>query len=403
MKKQILFYIYQFGVIVLIFISLLFIFRLLFNLQSDWAEGAIAGVTALITIIIEIGRNNLKKKKRRDQLRAQNPQDSKNNNFGIDGFSFYDHDDRGYVPSLITLQISKEYTYDLNQSFSENALRIAKFQAVADFVGTKSELKDIILEELVHEIITTDLQGSFDDKDEVTLLVDSITKSRMDVSQDRKEASTLNIQLAKSNLFTKMLIDKLFERLKKICPRTLTASYKTDEKYNLDDNFIDDLMCFVTSINIYGGVISDPNIKGVNDKKIYYLWFNKPPYGFRLPIELPTFDGQIKIHGDQLSVLTLDFIKGHIKIKNKISRYPTFTDISLSFSQGLTASLLCAVLISDTVESNNAFCAFQNTVDYAHNFASKIPENDYAQLFYFSYLLSVVRKIDNHRLSSVTI
>ena len=68
MNKKTLFYIYQFGIIVAIFIVLLVIFRFLFDYQSDWTEGIIAAITAVITLMIDAAWASWQKRKRQDKL-----------------------------------------------------------------------------------------------------------------------------------------------------------------------------------------------------------------------------------------------------------------------------------------------------------------------------------------------
>ena len=395
MNKKTLFYIYQFGIIVAIFIVLLVIFRFLFDYQSDWTEGIIAAITAVITLMIDAAWASWQKRKRQDKLQELNLSQSKENNFGIDGFSFYDHDDRGYIPELITLKTGKTYVYDTNKSFKENASVFPKLEAILNFINTKSAFQRVNLEEMVKEIVHFySLDSIAYDAD--TLLVNKLAKSRKDMDEDRKEASVLEIQLIKSNQRTKVLIDTIFDRLKAIDPRTMTASYKTEERPNLEDNYIDELLCFITSLNMYVGVISNQNIK-VNDKNLYHIWYNQPPYGIHIPIDQSTFENSDgNITGKQLANNVLNYVEHQLHFSHK-KELPHITDVAFSFAHGMTTSLLCAAIIDDNVEDNHEFRAIQDTVDDAHRFSEEIAEDDYPRLFYFSYLLSVVRKIENHR------
>ncbi len=394
MNKKTLFYIYQFGIIVAIFIVLLVIFRFLFDYQSEWAEGITAAITAMITLMIDAAWVDWQKRKRQNKLQELNFSQSGENNFGIDGYSFYDHDDRGYIPELITLKKGDHYVYDLNKSFKENAAIFPKLKTILDFVRLKSAFQHVDLEEMVKEIVHFySLDSSAYDAE--TLIVNSLSKSRRDMDGDRKEASVLEVRLFKSNQRTKVLIDTIFDRLKAIDPLTMTASYKTEERPNLEDNYIDELLCFITSIDMYVGVISNQNIK-VNDKNMYHIWYNKSPYGVHIPINQSAFKHSDEITGEQLANNVFDYAVHQLHFHPK-DELPHITDVAFSFMHGMTIGLLCTVIIDDNVADNREFRAIQDTVDDAHRFSQEIAEDDNPRLFYFSYLLSVVRKIENHR------
>lgn len=386
--RQICFYVLQVFIIGIIALGALWICRWAFYLQSQWTQAVVAIVTSVITLVISIGISNLRKHLRKQKLSAEYKK-SEDINFGIDGFAFYDHDDRGYLIGYISIRLLKKYfAYDFEKSFAENAQKCYKLQKIHKTISKLFPHENI--EHIVKTIVSGWSKQDSSDSEQPALIIQSMVKNRQDESASRLEASTLRICLFRSNMQTKHLIDGIFNYLRSKYPDVMEASYKTNLKIKIDEHYIDSLVCFATSLKLYGCILKkDGDTESEDDKEKYYLYKTKEPYGIRIPITEDLFNGGSDISGKHLIDLA------EITMEPLISS--TFdmvhiTDVVFAYEEGMIAYFLYTARPHISVNDREDFQLIQN-----RDITSRKDTKDQLY-FYYSYAWSIIRKLKNKRI-----
>ena len=228
-----------------------------------------------------------------------------------------------------------------------------------------------------------------------TLILNSIAKNREDVGE-RLEASNLKIEVIKSNVNTKKLIDAVYTYVKNNYPDIIEASYKTNSKPENKENFIDDFVCLASTIGLYGCLIK--NIGGNDNQAEYYMHKSIRPYGIRLNLTLEDFfnDGT-EIHYDTLSDLIDNQLNQSVGILPEGKKH--FTDVIFEFDDEMKCYLLYSTQPEEIANYQQDFQIIYADKQFTPNFKSLIDSSreDPKLQFYLCYAQSIVRKYINKR------
>mgnify|MGYP001517773350 CR=1 FL=1 len=118
--------------------------------------------------------------------------------FGIDHHDYFDHDDGGYIDDLITIRLDKTlYEYNFEEEFSQNCQRIPKLELIKEYININ--FPEINLDEVVRTVI---VPGVLRNSGGNIYVVNDIRKSRKDYingrnSVKRLEASVFELDLVR--------------------------------------------------------------------------------------------------------------------------------------------------------------------------------------------------------------
>lgn len=396
--KQIFSYAMQVVIIIAIALLALWIAKEAFNLHSYWTPIIVAVLSAIVSLVLSIGMEKRRKHLRKEQL-SDTYVAPENINFGINGFAFYDHEDCGYLDDLITLRLVEgTYIYDFDKSFSENARNFPKLQKIKELfdkkikpIGRQKENLEHLIARKIQELHLDELSEA---KNRPTLILNSIAKSREDVSE-RLEASNLKIEVIKSDVSTQRLINTIYTYVKKTYPDIIEASYKTNSKPENKENFIDDFVCLATSIGLYGCLIK--NVGGSDEQAEYYMHNSTAPYGIRLNLTLnDAFSISKEIHYDTLSDLIDNQLRQDVRIPTEGKK--RFTDVIFEFDDEMTCYLLYSAQPEKSVKGLSDFNVIYSNGQFTSPFMSLATgSKDMKLKFYLCYAQSIVRKYINKR------
>ena len=397
--KKYLSYAMQVILIIAIALLALWIAKEAFDLQSYWTPIIVAVLSTLVSLVLSIGMEKRRKHLRKELLSNTfvKPEDI---NFGINGFAFYDHEDCGYLDDLITLRLVEgTYIYDFTKSFSENARTFPKLLKIKKLFDEKIKTSGRERENLDHlfarKIKEFQLDQLGEEDNQPTLILNSIAKNREDVGE-RLEASNLKIEVIKSNVNTKKLIDAVYTYVKNNYPDIIEASYKTNSKPENKENFIDDFVCLASTIGLYGCLIK--NIGGNDNQAEYYMHKSIRPYGIRLNLTLEDFfnDGT-EIHYDTLSDLIDNQLNQSVGILPEGKKH--FTDVIFEFDDEMKCYLLYSTQPEEIANYQQDFQIIYADKQFTPNFKSLIDSSreDPKLQFYLCYAQSIVRKYINKR------
>ena len=363
-----------------------FLMKYLFHISERWVNYVASAGVAILTFLPEPIMRNVKYRLHKKALK-KNYKDSLEIDFGIDGYAFCDHDDRGYVNSLIRLEtINEDCVYDPSLPFMQNAERNPKLHKIADFIEkSKSDiLKELDLNAIMEKKILPQALCALDDKtaDEKIYLVDSIRKNRKDQT-GHEEASVLVFSLTSSNRRTKAIIDTIYRYLKDMDAKTMTASYKTSNKPQTADTDIEAMMCFITTLDVYGCII-----KQDDEPHTFYVQRFEAPNRIHIPL-----DTYSDINGRDIAEIVDEAIQQDVHDRS----FTRFTDVALSYMHGVTACLLCCVKMNDDVTENENYIRLTDGTYTMTQFLSGINHDDAQRHFFYSYAVSLMRKIDKNR------
>lgn len=370
-----------------LFIISVILMKFLFHISERWVNYVASAVVAIITFLPGPIIKNLKYSVHKRALRKEYV-DNENLDFGIKGYAFCDHDDRGYINALIRLQTQKEQSclYNLDLSFSENANQSVKLKKICNFINAaKSEpLQCVNIDELIRTTILPSAQKAIGDKngDEAIFIVDSIYKNRKDQT-GHEEASVLTITLVKSNRLTKAIIDTLYNYLKELDFDTMTASYKTSSKLKIKKADVEEMMCFTTTLEIFGCIL-----KQSDEEHTFYIQRYEASDRVHIPLDMYS-----DIDGRKLA----NIVDGVVKNSVRDRLFTRFTDVALSYKEGVIAYLMCCVSCNDPIEENPDYIKLKDGTTEMHDFIFNIANADAERNFYYSYAVSLMRKIDKKR------
>ncbi len=395
--KKYLSYVMQVIIIIAIALLALWTAKEAFDLHSYWTPIIVAVASTIVSIVLSIGMENRRKHLRKEFLA---PSKAEEINFGINGFAFYDHEDCGYMKNLITLRLlEKTYVYDFNRSFSENVQAFPKLQKIKELfdeiIKTSGRQREDVEHIFMRKIKEFHLDEISKGDNPPTLILNTLAKSRKDVGA-RLEASNLEIEIIKSDMSTKRLIDAIYMYVKSVYPDIIEASYKTNSKPENKKNYIDDFVCLSSSIGLYGCLIK--NVGGVAEQGEYYMHQNTEPYGIRLNLNLENvFHNNSKIHCATLSKLIDNQLKQSVGIPTDGETH--FTDVMFEFDEEeMKCYLLYSAQPKESVKERSDFRVIYTNKQFSPDLISEVSHSENAKLqFYLCYAQSIVRKYINKR------
>lgn len=283
--------------------------------------------------------------------------------FGIDGYDYIDHDSR-YADDLIIVECNDEQlVYNVKEEFKKNCETIPKLRKIKDFLllnGYEECYVYAVVDKEIEEIIKT--TSNIEE-----WILEDIVISREDTS-DRKEASTIRMSLMKSDSITRRLIDKLYDIFKNEEAFRLSLKGSINNVHNRDIS-LQDLSCFITSVYVKGFIL-DRNKTYLKGEDLIFSYIHR-------------VSGVVI--ADKDSYTGADLGKRALE-KTDVIIYDcrAFTDIALSYTEGVHLDLLQTVIVEK--------CMGNNQYSVEEMLKSELTNHEeYAYL----YLWSIIKKIEN--------
>lgn len=306
--------------------------------------------------------------------------------FSIPNYDFFDHEDKAYLSELIDIQfLDDKYLYNFGKTFEENCINFPKLQEIKSFITNNPDFKDLNIDEYIKKEILPTLDIKNDDAN--TYIVNKIIKNRRD-EKLCPEAGTLKIEMIKTSLNTVILIDGLFKHLYKSNPEVMGTHFKRNILTDAECKDPHDIICFMTYLYTKGFVIEK------NENNIHFLIHNENYFSYEIQLTEKQTDHVLNdnhINGDMLKKVIKDEIET-AGITNTILN-TKFTDIAISYLNGIHGEILGSVVVNNMKSPNNQFSIVPFTDDYCV-FRSLLEkkENSDKKEFAYIYIWSIIRK-----------
>ena len=263
--------------------------------------------------------------------------------FGIDHHDYFDHDDGGYIDDLITIRLDKTlYEYNFEEEFSQNCQRIPKLELIKEYININ--FPEINLDEVVRTVI---VPGVLRNSGDNIYVVNDIRKSRKDYingrnSVKRLEASVFELDLVRMTADTVQLIDRLYLYFQGKNPDLFEINYKTNKRLENTTKEVTELIGFMTKVSLNGFIIST---KKVN--KEYQLFYNKKQgFSYGISFSETTLKSIIRTSRTKVNGLMLKEMLCKAVPSLEV-RELQFTDIAISYLDGLYVEILGVLLVDD--------------------------------------------------------
>jgi hypothetical protein len=228
------------------------------------------------------------------------------------------------------------------------------------------------------------------DADSTTLILQSISKNREDIG-NRLEASNLNIEVFKSNMATKKLIDAIYRYTKASYPQIIEASYKTNYKPENKEDLVEDFVCLSTTLGLYGCIVKQEGAK--KEETSYYLNTPRLVYGVRRDL---TPDNVFKENNTVQYSELKEIMKSSFDFSLDGKMY--ITDVIFEFDKEMKCYLLYTSQPDLNVKERPGFSLIYTNEHFTKLFINDATQtNDYKKQFYMCYAQSIVRKHENNR------